>query len=282
MREAGVPARKSLGQHFLSDRRLLARIAGSVLIGAGETVVEVGAGLGSLTGELAQHAAKVLAVEIDEELCSYLRRRLHRFQNVRVVCADILALTPGELLREGAAHPPYVVVGNLPYYITAPVLRHFLEASTRPRRLVVMVQREVAASIVAGPGRMSLLGLSVQFYGTPRTLFSVPPSAFYPPPRVHSALLAIDVRESPAVAVDDASGFFSVARAGFAAPRKQLRNSLALGLGLEPGAAEALLREAGLDPRRRAQERALDEWAALYRACESLGVSVAGTGEAAT
>ncbi len=263
---------------------MLAGIAEAALLAPGETVVEVGAGLGSLTAELAQRASKVLAVEIDEELCSYLRRHLRRFHNVHVVCADILALTPEELLQEGAARPPYVVVGNLPYYITAPVLRHFLEASSPPRRLVVMVQREVAESIVAGPGRMSLLGLSVQFYGTPRMLFSVAPSAFYPPPRVRSAVLAIDVGESPAVAVavDDADAFFSVARAGFAAPRKRLRNSLALGLGLPPEAAEALLREAGLDPRRRAQELALDEWAALCRACGRLDVSLSGTREAAT
>jgi 16S rRNA (adenine1518-N6/adenine1519-N6)-dimethyltransferase len=261
---------------------MLAGIAGAALLAAGETVVEVGAGLGSLTAELAQRTSKVLAVEIDEELCSYLRRHLRRFHNVHVVCADILALTPEELLQEGAARPPYVVIGNLPYYITAPVLRHFLEASSPPRRLVVMVQREVAESIVAGPGRMSLLGLSVQFYGTPRMLFSVPPSAFYPPPKVRSAVLAIDVRESPAVAVDDAGAFFSVARAGFAAPRKRLRNSLALGLGLPPEAAEALLREAGLDPRRRAQELALDEWAALWRACGSLDVGLSGTREAPT
>lgn len=222
----------------------------------------------------------MLAVEIDEELCSYLRRRLRRFPGVRVVCTDILALTPEELLQEGDAQPPYVVVGNLPYYITAPVLRHFLEASVRPRRLVVMVQREVAESIVGGPGRMSLLGLSVQFYGTPQELFSAPPSAFYPPPKVRSALLAIDVRESPAVAVEPGA-FFAVARAGFAAPRKQLRNSLALGLGLEPAAAEDLLREAGLDPRRRPQELALDEWADLCAACERLNVSLAGTRGAA-
>lgn len=245
-------------------------------------MVEVGAGLGSLTCELAQHASKVLAVEIDEALCSYLRRRLAPFANVRVICADILALAPEELLQEGAAGPPYSVVGNLPYYITAPVLRHFLEASTRPRRLVVMVQREVAESIVAGAGRMSLLGLSVQFYGTPRILFSVPPSAFYPPPKVSSAVLAIEVRDSPAVAVDDAGSFFAVARAGFTAPRKQMRNSLALGLRLEPGAAETLLREAGLDPRRRAQELALDDWAALHRTCKSLNVSLKGAREAAS
>jgi 16S rRNA (adenine1518-N6/adenine1519-N6)-dimethyltransferase len=245
-------------------------------------VVEVGAGLGSLTQELARHGPRVVAVEIDEELCSYLRRRFSHLDNVRVVCADILGLTPAELLEEGGAHPPYVVVGNLPYYVTAPVLRHFLEASVRPRRLVVMVQREVAASIVAGPGHMSLLGLSVQLYGVPRRLFTVPPSAFYPPPKVHSALVAVDVRETPAVAVDDVARFFALARAGFSAPRKQLRNSLALGLGIEPGAAESLLRGAGLDPRRRAQELSLDEWAAFYRACREGGVALRDAGRGTT
>jgi 16S rRNA (adenine1518-N6/adenine1519-N6)-dimethyltransferase len=259
-----------------------------------ETIVEIGAGLGVLTRELAARARAVVAVEVDEKLCLHLRQNLQSHPNVAVVCADVLSLSPARLLEEAGlpaaqagqpaaqagqpaaqagqpaaqagARGPYAVVANLPYYIAAPVLRHFLEGDPPPTRLVVMLQREVAESIAAGPGRMSLLGVAVQFYGRPRLLFGVPPRAFHPPPKVRSAVLRIDVGDGPTVEVPDASAFFEVVRAGFSAPRKQLRNSLAQGLGLPPAEAEALLAAAGIDPRRRPQELSVEEWAALCRA----------------
>jgi 16S rRNA (adenine1518-N6/adenine1519-N6)-dimethyltransferase len=242
-------------------------------ISSEETIVEIGAGLGVLTRELAARARAVVAVEVDEKLCLRLRQKLRPYPNATVVCADVLSLSPARLLeeaglpaQEAGARRPYAVVANLPYYIAAPVLRHFLEGDLPPRRLVVMLQKEVAESIAAGPGRMSLLGVAVQFYGRPHLLFGVPPQAFYPPPKVHSAVLRIDVAESPRVEVPDASAFFEVVRAGFSAPRKQLRNSLAQGLGLPPAEAEVLLSTAGIEPRRRPQELSIEEWAALCRA----------------
>jgi 16S rRNA (adenine1518-N6/adenine1519-N6)-dimethyltransferase len=231
-----------------------------------DTVVEVGAGLGVLTEQLARRAGRVVAVEVDEGLHGYLRRRFESHPNLALVNADIRSLTPSRLLAAAGAQAPYLVVANLPFYIAAPVLRHFLEASEPPSRLVVMVQKEVAESIVAGPGRQSLLGLSVQLYASPRLLFTVPPSAFYPPPKVHSAVLRIDVRETPAVTVDDRQRFFRFLRAGFSAPRKQLRNALSHALTLDPAAVASLLTGAGVDPRLRAQALGLEEWAALYRA----------------
>jgi 16S rRNA (adenine1518-N6/adenine1519-N6)-dimethyltransferase len=231
-----------------------------------ETIVEVGAGLGVLTVELATRARVVAAVEVDEKLCLHLRQRLQPYRNVAVVCADILTLSPQQLLEEAGGSGPYAVVANLPYYVAAPVLRHFLEADQPPTRLVVMLQSEVAESIAAGPGRMSLLGVSVQFYGRPRLLFRVPPEAFYPPPKVRSAVLRIDVDDGPRVAVPSRDAFFEVVRAGFSAPRKQLRNSLAQGLGISPGEAAALLAAAAIDPRQRPQELSVEEWAALCRA----------------
>jgi len=231
-----------------------------------DTVVEVGAGLGTLTEQLARRAGKVIAVEVDEGLCGYLRRRFESYPNLTLVNADIRSVTPSQLLAAADAHAPYLVVANLPFYIAAPVLRHFLEASEPPSRLVVMVQKEVAESIAAGPGRLSLLGLSVQFYASPRVLFTVPPAAFYPPPKVHSAVLRIDVRETPAVAVDDRQSFFRFLRAGFSAPRKQLRNALSHGLDIDPGNVALLMTSAGIDPRLRAQALRLEEWALLYRA----------------
>ncbi|MCJ7491051.1 MAG: 16S rRNA (adenine(1518)-N(6)/adenine(1519)-N(6))-dimethyltransferase RsmA [Dehalococcoidia bacterium] len=264
--QAGLSPRKSLGQHFLTDRRILRRIVSATKLTPTDTVVEVGAGLGVLTAQLVRRAGRVIAVEVDEALCDHLRRRFESASNLDVVCRDVLSLQPGDLLRSAGATPPYVVAGNLPYNIAAAVLRLFLEASERPQRLIVMLQKEVAESIVAKPGRMSLLALSVQLYGVPRLLFTVPPSSFRPPPRVESAVLRIDVREAPAVAVDDVEGFFRFLRAGFSAPRKQLRNALSHALGIDAASAGDALRRAGIDPSLRAQALGMEQWATLYRA----------------
>jgi 16S rRNA (adenine1518-N6/adenine1519-N6)-dimethyltransferase len=182
------------------------------------------------------------------------------------MCRDVLSTQPSDLLQSADATPPYVVAGNLPYNIAAAVLRLFLEASEKPQRMIVMLQREVAESIVAGPGRMSLLALSVQLYGVPRLLFTVPPSSFRPSPKVESAVLRIDVREAPAVQVDDVEGFFRFLRAGFSAPRKQLRNALSHALGVDAISVGETLHQAGIDPSLRAQALTLEQWAALYRA----------------
>ncbi len=263
--------RKSLGQHFLTDRRVLQRILAAASLSPADTVVEVGAGMGVLTEALASKAGKVIAVEIDKELCAHLRRRLAACPNVEPVCADILSLPPGDLLTSAEASPPYVVVANLPYYIASAVLRRFLESAQPPVRMIVMVQAEVAQSIAAPPGRMRLLSIGVQFYAQARVLFYVPPRAFRPPPKVRSAVIRLDVRPEPAVAVDDRQAFFQLVQAGFAAPRKQLRNALALGLSVEPASAQTLLETANIDPKRRAQTLSLDEWGCLYRAWRGSG-----------
>lgn len=263
---AWVRPRKSLGQHFLVDRRVLQRILAAISPSPGDTLIEVGAGNGTLTRGLATSGAKVIAIEIDAALHARISDRFASYPNVVPVCADILALSPEELLAQANASAPYLMVGNLPYNIAAAVLRHFLEAAVPPERMVVMVQAEVARSIAAAPGRMSLLSVGVQFYARPRILFSVPPRAFQPPPKVRSAVISLKVRPEPAVSVDDREAFFRLVRAGFAAPRKQLRNALAVGLGVEAASAANLLTAAGLDPRRRAQTLSLGEWGSLYRA----------------
>jgi 16S rRNA (adenine1518-N6/adenine1519-N6)-dimethyltransferase len=263
---ATVRPRKSLGQHFLTDRRVLQRILAAAGLSPADTVIEVGAGKGVLTRALAAAAGRVIAVEIDEGLCEHLRHRLAAYPNIEPVCGDILSLPPNELLARGQASPPYVVVANLPYYIASAVLRHFLESAQPPARMIVMVQAEVGQSIAAPPGRMSLLSVSVQFYAQARVLFYVPPRSFRPPPKVRSAVIRLDVRPQPAVAVDDRQAFFQLVQAGFAAPRKQLRNALALGLGIDPPSARSLLDTANIDASRRAQTLTLDEWGQLYRA----------------
>jgi len=259
----GLHARKRLGQHFLVDQRVLARVVAAARLEPDDRVVEVGPGLGMLTRALARRAGQVVAIEVDPGLAAALGEMLAACPNVRVINADVLKVDPASVVT-----PPYKVVANLPYYITAPVLRHFLEASVRPQRMVVMVQREVAHKLVAGAGDLGILGISVQFYSRPTLVATVGPRSFYPPPKVESAIVALEVLPRPALEVEPAR-FFSVVRAGFAAPRKQLRNSLAQGLGLDTGEVARLLAAAGLDPHRRPQTLTLEEWGRLCQAVPS-------------
>jgi 16S rRNA (adenine1518-N6/adenine1519-N6)-dimethyltransferase len=261
-----VKPRKSLGQHFLADPVILDRIVRESGVGPEDTVLEIGSGTGELTERLIQAARWVVAIEIDETLAHHVRRRFADARNLRVINAAVLDHTPAELLAEGGAAPPYSVIANIPYYITAPILRTFLETSDRPERLTLMVQKEVAESIVALPGKMSLLGVSVQFNADARLLFVVPREAFYTPPKVASAVVRIDVRDQPAVDVPDVEQFFAVVRAGFSQPRKQLHNALASRLWLPPDSAPDILRSAGIDPMRRAQTLSLQEWAKVAAA----------------
>ncbi len=258
-----VQPSKGLGQHFLADEAILARIAEAAELSPEDTVLEIGAGLGTLTVQLAQRAGRVVALELDERLLGALASALAPYPNVELVQGDILALAPATLVGPGSER--YKVVANLPYYITSAVLRHLLEANPRPQRIVVTVQREVAEAIVAPPGRLSLLALSVQLYGAARLLFRIKPGSFYPPPAVESAVLSIEVYPRPPLDVDEAA-FFRAARAGFSQPRKQLRNSLAAGLGCRPAEAVQILERAGVDPRRRAETLSLAEWAYVAQA----------------
>ena len=258
--------RKALGQHWLADRRLLTRIAASADFSDEDTVVEVGAGTGLLTGLLAERARRLIAVEVDPDLAAALRERFAGRPQVCIVEADVLAVPPEELLARGGGRLPYVVVGNLPYFIGTAIVRHFLQARVQPRWLLVTLQAEVAASMAAGPGRMSYLGVETQLFADARVLFSLPPRAFRPPPKVRSAVLRLDVLDGTAVEVDEREAFLRLVRAGFAAPRKRLRNSLAVGLRSTPTEAEAILSAAGIDPTLRPAALSLEDWQQLYRA----------------
>jgi 16S rRNA (adenine1518-N6/adenine1519-N6)-dimethyltransferase len=228
-------------------------------------VLEVGPGRGALTAALAARAGRVVAVEIDRDLIATLRDRFAGSAAVSIVEADALRHEPAALLEMGGAATPYVVVANLPYNIGAPLLRRFLEAEAPPRRLVVMVQLEVAQAICAGPGDMSLIGVATQVYGEPRLVMKVAPGAFTPPPKVRSAVVCIDV--APRARVDaPLDGFFRVVRAGFSSPRKQLRNSLAFGLHVEHAEIDAVTRAADVDATLRPAMLSLDDWAAITRA----------------
>jgi 16S rRNA (adenine1518-N6/adenine1519-N6)-dimethyltransferase len=265
LRKSGALAKKSLGQHFLTDQRTLRRISRAAVLSSRDVVIEIGAGLGDLTAELAALARRVIAVEVDDALAAHLARRFDG-TNVTVVHGDALELTPDAILGRAGVNPPYVLTGNLPYNVAQPLLRRFLGSSPKPERAVVMVQAEVAESIAAKPGEMSVLSIAVQLYGKPELLFRVRPDAFYPPPRVTSAVVRIDIAPGLRVTVSDVDAFFHVVRAGFSTRRKQLRNALANGLRLQPPTASTLLSKAGIKQTLRAQDLALDQWAALTTA----------------
>jgi 16S rRNA (adenine1518-N6/adenine1519-N6)-dimethyltransferase len=273
LRQFDLRARKGLGQHFLIDGEVLKRITSAAELAPTDVIVEVGPGLGVLTRELAQKAGRVIAIELDSRLAAALKQALASFDNVTIVNDDVLKIEPKNLATA------YKVVANLPYYITSPVLRHFLEASAKPQLMILMVQKEVAEAIAAKPGEMSLLSVSVQFYGEPRIISPVPAECFYPAPKVDSALLRINLYPQPRVSVEE-EGFFAVVRAGFTAPRKQLANSLAQGLGASKSETLSLLETAGIASQRRAETLALEEWARLWQVFkEKKDVYHSGTGK---
>jgi len=259
-------AKKSLGQHWLIDGRVLLRIASAADFTAGDTVIEIGCGTGRLTTLLAERAARLIGVEIDEDLVDGLRERFAGAPNVSIVSADVMSTTPEELLEAGGGGTPYVVVGNLPYNIGTALIARFLQAQTRPRWLLVTLQAEVAESMAAAAGKMSYLAVTTQLFAEPRIMFYIPARAFRPPPKVRSAVVRLDVREEPLVPDDEREAFFELAQAGFAAPRKRVRNSLAIGLRVKTAEAESLLERAGTDPALRPAEIDIAGWVALHRA----------------
>jgi 16S rRNA (adenine1518-N6/adenine1519-N6)-dimethyltransferase len=263
----GLQPQKGFGQNFLTDQFALGTILEAADLAPDDQVVEVGPGLGVLTRALAERARRVVAVEIDRGMVAALGELLADCPNVELVEGDALRLDPGPMVGDA----PYKVVANLPYYITSRLLRHFFESGRPPTRLVVMLQREVAERVVAEPGELSLLAVSVQYYGRPAIVGHVPASAFFPPPKVDSAILRVDVLPRPAVDVEP-EPFFKVVSAGFAMPRKQLHNVLPQKIWMPPGAAGEVLGVAGIDPMRRAQTLSLDEWAALARELQRRGL----------
>jgi 16S rRNA (adenine1518-N6/adenine1519-N6)-dimethyltransferase len=256
-----INPKKSLGQNFLHDPGTLEKIVAVAEIKPEDTVLEVGPGTGMLTERLAPVAKKVIAVEIDGRLKPLLDIQFEPYSNVEVIYQDFLTTNIPALVGEG----DYVVVANVPYYITSAILRHLLESDHRPRRLVLTVQVEVAERLIATPDDMSVLAVSVQFYGSPRIVNRIKPAAFWPRPDVDSAVVLIDVYDQPPVDVPNEKIFFRVVRAGFGQKRKQLKNSLSSGLGFKSEIAGNLLEQAGIDPRRRAETLTLEEWAALTR-----------------
>lgn len=259
LRQHNLAPKKGLGQNFLVDASALKHIVQTAEIGSEDVVLEIGAGLGSLTRYLARAALQVVAVELDRALIPVLQQVLADYSNVAIVAGDILTLNPAKLVNSNN----YIVAANIPYYITSALIRHLLEAEHKPKRLVLTIQKEVAERICATPGEMSLLALSVQVYGNPFPAAQIPAGAFYPAPNVDSTVLRIDLYPQPLIPAQNLNRFFRLAKAGFSQKRKTLRNALSGGLACSPQQAAGLLQQAGIDPQRRAETLSLEEWGKL-------------------
>ncbi|MGW8144166.1 MAG: 16S rRNA (adenine(1518)-N(6)/adenine(1519)-N(6))-dimethyltransferase RsmA [Anaerolineales bacterium] len=250
---------KSLGQNFLIDPQYLSLVAESGNISQGDAVLEIGAGLGNLTRLLAERGKEVMAVEIDPDLIPILKEVTSSVQNVKIIQGDILKITIADLFLS----EEYLVVANIPYFITSNLLRHITAGENRPQRMVLTMQKEVAERIIVKSGKLSLLALSIQVYGNPSIVSLVPAAAFYPVPKVDSAIVRVDCFPSPLVTEDQLDIFFKIAKAGFSQKRKKLRNSLSAGLNIDKEAIEGLLTETNIDGNRRAETLNINEWIAL-------------------
>ena len=259
LKSHGLRPDKSLGQNFLVDDHHLARIVEASGVQPTDEVLEVGAGLGSLTRHLSAAARRVVAVELDKALLPILSQVLTGVENVEIVPGDILQIEISRYFKRSG----FLVIANIPYYLTSNLIRHLLEAEPRPARLALTIQREVAQRACAQPPDMSLLSLSVQLYGKPHIAHHIPAGAFYPAPKVDSALLIVDLFDAPRLPESKIEAFFKISKTAFSQKRKTLANSLAALPSLNKAEAAAKLEAAGIDPRRRPQTLTLEEWEKL-------------------
>ncbi len=267
LRAAGLRARRALSQNFLADPDVLEAILAAAAPGPGRRVLEIGPGLGLLTGGLLDSGASVTAVELDRGLAAFLRERFDGSTSLRLIEGDAL---DQDLVR--LVEPPYDVVANLPYHITSPILHALLGTSPRPERLVLMVQREVAERIAAPPGKMSYLSVFVQYHAKVRIALRVPANAFEPEPAVESAVIVVepyppDDRLDPALEDE----LWRLVQAAFRERRKMIHNVLSRQLSVDGDRVGAALAEAHIDPDRRPQTLAVGEWLALREALGPIG-----------
>ena len=250
--------KKELGQHWLTDRFILSEIAGAAEILSTDTILEIGPGLGTLTSELLRQADKVIAIEFDKDLAAKLPGQFPG-KNLEVRNEDILSFDLDTLPKN------YVVVANVPYYITSKIVQKLMTATNKPRIAVLLVQKEVAQRIAAKPGDMSILAISAQVFAEANLGIEVPKQFFTPPPKVDSQVIILKVRDEPLIASPDEQAFFRVVKAGFSSKRKKLRSSLAGGLGIEKSEAEIMLNDRGISPNLRAEDLSIEQWQLLTK-----------------
>jgi 16S rRNA (adenine1518-N6/adenine1519-N6)-dimethyltransferase len=259
MNDQSPPAKKSLGQHWLNDPASLEAMCVSADVQAGDTVLEIGPGHGTLTELLVKKAKRVIAVEFDQKLAMDLPKRVSA-DNLEVVSQDILGFDFTKLPST------YKIVANIPYYLTSHLIRVISETPNPPQTAVLLVQKEVAQRIAARPGDMSLLSVTAQFYWQVSVALEVPASLFTPPPKVDSQILVLEHLNPPRFPDVDTKDFFRLVKAGFSQRRKTLLNSLSSGLHRSRDETQAICSAASIDPKRRPQTLSLDDWLGLYRA----------------
>lgn len=259
LKKLGIKPSLKLGQNFLQDPVYVQKVVSAAQIENNDTVVEIGAGIGNLTRSLVNKAGRVIAFEIDPKFFPVLDQLATSHKNLQVIQSDILKVN----LEEYVDSSRFLVVANIPYYITSRLIRYLLSLESRPTRIILTIQLEVAQRICAGAGKLSMLALSVQVYGTPQIISRIPAGAFYPVPDVDSAILRIDMFSHSRIKEDRLDTFFMLANAGFSQKRKTLRNSLSNGLKIDRSTIEKLLIDANIDPGRRAETLSLVEWEVL-------------------
>ena len=264
LREHGLRPKKRLGQSFLVDANILRKIIAGAEIGPGDCVLEIGAGLGTLTQAAADVGARVVCVESDAALIPILRETIGDFTNVEIVHADFLALDLARFLGERFGERRCVVLANLPYYITSPIITALVEYRRNIARAVLMVQREVADRLTASPGDedYSSFGIFVNYHCELEILAKVPRTVFHPTPEVDSAIIRLIPRESPPVQPKDEATFFLVVRAAFQQRRKTLLNALTK-IASDKETAADILRLAGIEPSRRGETLTMEEFACV-------------------
>ena len=247
---------KRLGQNFLIDKQVIKKVIQTANLQTKDVVLEIGPGTGALTQEIAKRVKKVIAVEKDINMCKILKQAIRDFKNVEIVNQDIL-----KNYELGIRNYEYKIVANLPFYITAPVIRKFLEIKNPPKEMTLIIQKEVAQRICAKPPKMSILAVSVQFFAKPKIISYVSKKSFYPQPKVDSAIIKI-VPEKKYKDVD-VDLFFKIVKAGFAHPRKQLANNIANGLKLNKQKINDLLLKNNIKPSQRAETLSINDWIKL-------------------
>lgn len=249
--------KKKLGQHWLHDQASLSAMADIAGVSAEDSVLEVGPGLGTLTEVLLQRGANVVAVEYDQELYELIKKELKNAEQLEVVNQDILRFDLTQL------PPSYKVVANIPYYLTSKLVRVLSESANPPQSVTLLIQKEVAERLAAGPGEMSLLSVTAQMYFEPRLGPLVPAELFTPPPKVDSQIIHLNRRQQPLFGQADTKLLFRLVKAGFSSRRKTLLNSLSGGLQLPKEETKDLIEKAGIDPQSRAQDLSLEDWIRL-------------------
>ncbi len=265
MEKHGFTFSKALGQNFIVNPSVCPRIAEEGGAAPGVGVIEIGAGIGVLTAELARRADKVVCIEIDSRLLPILAETLGEFQNVTIRNEDVMKADLPAIIAKEFPGMEVVVCANLPYYITSPILMSLLEQQLPIRSITVMVQREAARRICAPPGsrESGAISAAVRYYSEPRILFPVSRGSFLPAPEVDSSVIRLDVLSAPAVQVKSQETFFAVVRGAFSQRRKTILNTLSAALGLTKEELRPLLEAAGVSPSVRAEELTLPQFAAI-------------------